>query len=93
MKERIVKCVMYAVGLLTVAFVVLKFSGVIDWSWWLVLSPTLIVVSIELVLLISVAILVACVELIWLFITLLTYVTDHKYWRFLKNVKEQEGDV
>lgn len=27
-------------GLLTVAFVVLKLCGVIDWSWWLVLLPT-----------------------------------------------------
>lgn len=27
------------VGLLTVAFIVLKFTDVIDWSWWWVLSP------------------------------------------------------
>ena len=26
-------------GLLTVAFVVLKLCGVINWSWWWVLSP------------------------------------------------------
>ena len=26
-------------GLLTVAFVVLKLTDVIDWSWWWVLSP------------------------------------------------------
>ena len=26
-------------GLLTVAFVVLKLTGVIAWSWWWVLSP------------------------------------------------------
>jgi hypothetical protein len=26
-------------GLLTIAFVVLKLTGVIDWSWWWVLSP------------------------------------------------------
>lgn len=26
-------------GLLTVAFVVLKLTKVIDWSWWWVLSP------------------------------------------------------
>lgn len=26
-------------GLLTIAFVVLKLTHVIDWSWWLVLSP------------------------------------------------------
>lgn len=28
-----------ATGLLGVAFVVLKLCGVIDWSWWWVLSP------------------------------------------------------
>ena len=27
------------VGLLTIAFVVLKLTGVIAWSWWWVLSP------------------------------------------------------
>ena len=27
------------VGLLTVAFIVLKLAGVIAWSWWWVLSP------------------------------------------------------
>jgi hypothetical protein len=27
------------VGLLTIAFVVLKLCKVIDWSWWWVLSP------------------------------------------------------
>jgi len=26
-------------GLLTVAFVVLKLTGVINWSWWWVLAP------------------------------------------------------
>jgi len=29
-------------GLLTVAFIVLKLTKVIGWSWWWVLSPTLI---------------------------------------------------
>jgi hypothetical protein len=28
--------------LLTIAFVVLKLVGVIDWSWWLVIAPSLI---------------------------------------------------
>lgn len=27
------------VGLLTVAFIVLKLCGIISWSWWWVLSP------------------------------------------------------
>ena len=31
--------------LLTIAFVVLKLCGVINWSWWLVLLPTLIYVG------------------------------------------------
>ena len=26
-------------GLLTIAFVVLKLTGTISWSWWLVLAP------------------------------------------------------
>jgi hypothetical protein len=31
--------------LLTIVFVVLKLIGTIDWSWWLVLSPTILSVS------------------------------------------------
>jgi hypothetical protein len=27
------------VGLLTIAFIVLKLTGVINWSWWWVLAP------------------------------------------------------
>ena len=27
------------VGMLTIAFIVLKMCNVIDWSWWWVLSP------------------------------------------------------
>lgn len=30
-------------GALTLVFIVLKLTGVITWSWWLVLSPLLIV--------------------------------------------------
>ena len=33
------------VGVLTVAFIVLKLTGFIDWSWWWVLSPMLIVIG------------------------------------------------
>ena len=29
-------------GLLQIAFIVLKLCGVIDWSWWMVLSPILL---------------------------------------------------
>jgi ABC-type antimicrobial peptide transport system permease subunit len=38
-------------GLLTVAFIVLKLTHVINWSWWWVLSPTLIPLGIGLVVL------------------------------------------
>ena len=34
------------VGLLTVAFIVLKLTKVIDWSWWWVLSPVWITFAI-----------------------------------------------
>lgn len=38
-------------GLLTIAFVVLKLTGVIDWSWWWVISPILISVGLIIALL------------------------------------------
>jgi len=34
---------------LTIVFVVLKLLNVIDWSWWLVLSPTLFSISLYLI--------------------------------------------
>ena len=43
-------------GLLTVAFVVLKLCGIIDWSWWWVLSPAWISVGIAIIIGIIVAI-------------------------------------
>ena len=33
-------------GLLAVAFIVLKLTGVIDWSWWWILAPVWIPVAI-----------------------------------------------
>lgn len=36
-------------GVLTIIFVVLKLVGVIDWSWWWVLSPTLISVGLWII--------------------------------------------
>ena len=42
-------------GLLTVAFVVLKLTGVIDWSWWWVLSPVWIGAAIAIVILAIIA--------------------------------------
>ena len=38
-------------GLLTVAFVVLKLTGVIAWSWWWVLSPLWISAGLALLVL------------------------------------------
>jgi len=35
-------------GLLTVVFIALKLCHVIDWSWWLVLAPILISISLGL---------------------------------------------
>ena len=34
------------VGMLTIAFIVLKLLNKIDWSWWWVLSPIWIVVGV-----------------------------------------------
>lgn len=36
------------IGLLTIAFTVLNLTGVIDWSWWWVLSPIWIVIVLAL---------------------------------------------
>ena len=39
-RERGIGCLLApSPGLLTVVFVVLKLCGVVDWSWWWVLSP------------------------------------------------------
>ena len=49
--------------LLTVLFVALKLTGVIAWSWWWVLAPTWIPMSIGLgliVVLLVVAVVMAC---------------------------------
>jgi len=37
-------------GLLTLIFVTLKLIGKIDWSWWWVLSPILIVIALLVIL-------------------------------------------
>lgn len=39
------------VGLLTIVFITLKLTGVIDWSWWWVLSPIWISLGIVLTIL------------------------------------------
>ncbi len=40
-------------GLLTVAFVVLKLTGYITWSWWWVLSPMWIVWGLVMLILVG----------------------------------------
>lgn len=44
-------------GLLTIVFIVLKLTKVIDWSWWLVVSPS-IVAMLSTILFITLAIVV-----------------------------------
>ena len=43
-------------GLLTVAFIVLKLVGIINWSWFWVLAPIWIEIAIVLILLIIIGI-------------------------------------
>jgi len=43
------------VGLLTIAFVVLKLTNYIDWSWWWVLSPLWITALVVVVVLLGIA--------------------------------------
>lgn len=42
-------------GLLTIVFITLKLTHVIDWSWWWVLSPILFGVAVWLIVLAAVA--------------------------------------
>ena len=50
-------------GLLTIAFIVLKLVGVIDWSWVWVLAPAWISVALVVIILL-VALLVYCIKFI-----------------------------
>lgn len=45
-------------SLLTVLFIALKLTNVIDWSWWWVLSPIWISLSLALIIILVVAIVV-----------------------------------
>ena len=38
-------------SILTIIFVVAKLMGIIDWSWWIVFAPTIIAVSLSVLLL------------------------------------------
>ena len=49
-------------GLLTVAFIVLKLTHVIDWSWWWVLSPLWITFAIWLIIVLVVFVIAALMD-------------------------------
>ena len=51
-------------GLLTLVFITLKLIGYITWSWWWVLSPIWISVSIVISVLIIIFIILAIIALI-----------------------------
>jgi len=51
------------VGALTIAFVVMKLCGVIDWGWQWVLSP--IWITTAFVLLVSIGTFIACLVKVW----------------------------
>ncbi len=44
-------------GLLAIAFIVLKLTHVIDWSWWWVLSPLWIAAALAIILVIIISML------------------------------------
>lgn len=50
-------------GLLTIVFVTLKLLGKIDWSWWWVLSPLWIGLSVTLTILLIIGIVALVVTL------------------------------
>lgn len=43
-------------GLLTILFIGLKLTNYIDWSWWLVLSPILILIGLLILILIAIGV-------------------------------------
>lgn len=64
-------------GLLTIAFIVLKLCGVIDWSWWFVLLPALI----------SVALPIVVILIILLIYTITDWIDDIKFNKKLNKKK------
>lgn len=50
------------VGLLTIAFVVLKLTHYIDWSWWWVLSPIWITAAVVVLVILAVLAVAVFVE-------------------------------
>ena len=51
-------------GALTILFIALKLTNVIDWSWWWVLAPLWIPVAVVLGIIVIVAIVIMIVKLI-----------------------------
>ena len=49
-------------GLLTIVFVALKLTHVIDWSWWWVVSPLLVSIALALVILAITGIVILCIR-------------------------------
>ena len=47
------------VGLLQVAFIVLKLCKVIDWSWWWVWSPTWISILVSIIIIVGILLVAA----------------------------------
>lgn len=52
-------------GVLTIVFTVLKLTHVINWSWWLVLSPSLLSVAIVVIYGIVFAVISSKTKKIW----------------------------
>jgi len=61
-KEAVVKSGTFLTGLLTIIYMVLKLTGVINWSWWWVLSPLWLPVVLVLFVLLVVFTVVFIVE-------------------------------
>lgn len=51
-------------GMLTILFIGLKLANIIDWSWWWVLSPTLIPIALLFIILL-IGVLIGLFELIY----------------------------
>ena len=53
-------------GLLTIVFITLKLLGKIDWSWWWVLAPLWLPITIVIIIVIAVLLIVLLIGLIYL---------------------------
>jgi uncharacterized membrane protein YhdT len=50
-------------GLLTIVFIVLKLTGVVNWSWWWVLSPMYIPIVLLLLVLLVIALIAGLISI------------------------------